>query len=189
MTRFFSSKLTFLFAGLLIISCSCVKKSGESGVSQTDTDPNVIDTRTGQIKLQDQTIVLFGGPIVNAAVNYYEKNRIAPLYWRSVSNTFYWHTSDGTRLDETSMRFSEIDAGSQDMFIVESFIDNSGNRVFIVYGYGWRGTFAAGLFFPSVVYPNIDSYLNSWYVYRWQDANGDKFVDLDEIDPAPVVEG
>ena len=80
-------------------------------------------------------------------------------------------------------------SNSQDMFLIEAFIDNSGNKVFIVYGYGWKGTFAAGLFFKSIICPNMSSYSNAYYVYRWTDSNGDGFVDLNEIDMTPVASG
>ena len=58
-----------------------------------------------------------------------------------------------------------------------------------MYGYGWKGTFAAGLFFKSIVYPNLSSYSDAWYVYRWNDSNGDEFVDLNEVDQNPVAKG
>ncbi|MGB6680980.1 MAG: hypothetical protein WBF08_06635, partial [Candidatus Bathyarchaeia archaeon] len=169
--------------GFIIGMCSNLQNEA------TDTDQAIINANTGEPLIHDSTIVLFGGPIVNAPVNYYEKNRISPLYWRSVSGTYYWYLADGTRLDETAMPFSQISGGHQDMFVVESFVDNSGNNVFIVYGYGWKGTFAAGLFFKSIVYPNLSSYSDAWYVYRWNDSNGDEFVDLTEINQNPVVKG
>jgi hypothetical protein len=77
----------------------------------------------------------------------------------------------------------------QDMFVMESFIDSAGNKVFILYGYGWKGTFAAGQFFKFVVYPNIESYTDSYYVFKWIDNDSDGFVDLDEIDTTPIVSG
>jgi N-acetylneuraminic acid mutarotase len=153
----------------------------------TDTNAALIDTSSGAIKTHGETIVLFGGPLVNAPVHYYETNRIAPLYYQNDGGTLYWYRSDGTRVDSTALLGSQ--KSSHDMFVVESFIDGNGNHVFIVYGYGWKGTFAAGLLFRSVIYPNIGSYSNSWYVFRWTDANGDGFVDQNEIDPIPVAQG
>jgi hypothetical protein len=155
----------------------------------TDTNPAIIDTSTGEPALQDETIVLFGGPIVNAPVNYYEDNRVAPVYWGNVNGTFYWFLTDGSRLDATAMSFSQIAAGTQDMFVLETFIDSSGNKVYIVYGYGWKGTFAGGKFFKFIIYPDIDSYADSYYVFKWVDSSSDGFVDLDEILTTPIVSG
>ncbi len=125
---------------------------------------------------------------MNAPVNYYEKNRFAPVYfqWDQINNVYYWYTADGTRLDETAMSASHV-SNDQDMFVIEAFFDDVGNRVFIIYGYGWKGTFAGGLFFKSVIQPNINSYSSSCYIHRWSDSNGDGFVDIDEIETTPVV--
>ena len=153
----------------------------------TDTDTNTVDPNNGELKLDGKTIVLFGGPLVNAGVNNYEKNKIAPLYYKNVDGVNYWYTSDGKKLDETGLTSSQIRSG-QDMFVIESFTDNSGNNVLIVYGYGWKGTFAAGKFLKSIS-SNISSYTNSYYVFKWSDADGDDFVDLNEISNTPIISG
>jgi len=157
----------------------------------TDTNSDIVDASSGALRLADKAVVLFGGPRVNAPVNYYEGQRIAPVYWNyeADKDTVCWYRSDGTRLDSTALTSSQIHAG-QDMFVVESFIDGSNNRVFIVYGYSWKGTFAGGKFLKFVMYPNINSYTNSYYIYKWADSNtGVGFVDLSEISPTPVASG
>jgi hypothetical protein len=155
----------------------------------TDTDPAIIDTSTGESRLEGETIVLFGGPIVNAPVNYYEDNRVSPVYWGLDGTNYYWYLANGTKLDATGMLFSQIAAGTQDMFILETFIDSSDNKVYIVYGYGWKGTFGGGKFFKFIIYPDISSYTDSYYVFKWVDGNSNGFVDLDEILTTPIVSG
>lgn len=152
----------------------------------TDTDPLIIELNSGFINLNNKTIVLFGGPLVNSPVHYYETNRIAPTYWRNIGGTFYWYAANGTRLEATAMAYSEITTGN-DMFVVEAFTDNSGNEIFIVYGYGWKGTFAGGKFFKFIMYPNISHYTGSYYVFKWEDTNGNGFADLSEIILTPIV--
>jgi hypothetical protein len=169
--------------GFIIGMCS------NSQNETTDTDVSIIDSSNGMVILNDGIMVLFGGPLVNSAVNYYEVNRVAPLYWRSVGGIYYWYTANGTRLDATAMPFSQIASGTQDMFVIETFMDSSDNQVYIVYGYGWKGTFAGGKFFKFEIFPSISSYTDSYYVFRWTDDDVDGFVDLDEIDTTPVVEG
>jgi hypothetical protein len=154
----------------------------------TDTNSVTIDPATGQPQLQDKTLVLGGGPLVNAPINYYEDRRLAPLYWRNTGGVNYWYRADGTRIDETALSYTQIDQG-QDMFVIESFIDEVGNRVLAIYGYGWKGTFAGGKFFKFNIYPNIANFTDSYYVYKWVDTNGDGFVDLDEINTTPIFQG
>lgn len=169
-------------AGYVIGMCSNRQQEA------TDTNPNIVDTSNGELKISNKTAVLFGGPIVNAPVSYYENNRIAPLYFGYSSGVYYWYKADGTRLDATAMTPSQVSSG-EDMFVVESFVDEMNNDIYIIYGYGWKGTFAGGKFFKFVIYPNIDSFTDSYYVYKWVDTNGDGFVDLDEIITTPIVQG
>lgn len=168
--------------GFIIGMCS------NSQYEVTDTMSSVIDTSTGAVKIKDKSIVLFGGPLVNAAVHYYEESRSAPVYYQNDGGVWYWYRADGTRIDATALTYAQMSSG-QNMFVVESFIDGSGNRVLIIYGYGWKGTFAGGKFFKFIMYPNISSYTNSYYVFRWADTNGDGFVDLNEISTTPVATG
>jgi len=153
----------------------------------TDTDTNTIDPNNGALKVNEKTIVLFGGPLVNAGVNNYEKNKIAPLYYKNDNGVNYWYTAEGKKLDETGLTSSQIRSG-QDMFAIESFTDNSGNNVLIVYGYGWKGTFAGGKFLKSIS-SNISSYTESYYVFKWSDSDADDFVDLNEISKTPITSG
>jgi len=150
----------------------------------TDTNTAYIYANNGNVKLQNKSVVLFGGPVVNAPVKYYEKNRIAPLYFRYVSGVCYWYRADGTCIDESGLPHSQTN--SRDMFVVMAFLDESGNKVLIIYGYGWKGTFAGGKFFKFVIYPNIANYSSSYYIFEWIDNNGDGFVDLNEISETPI---
>jgi len=43
-------------------------------------------------------------------------------------------------------------------------------------GFGWKGTYAAGKFFHTTIYPNLASYNISWIIVKWQDTNGNSFV-------------
>jgi hypothetical protein len=153
----------------------------------TDTDTNTIDPNSGAPKVTGKTIVLFGGPIVNAGVNHYEKKKMAPVYYQNDNGVNYWYTADGKRLDETRLTSSQISSG-QDMFVIESLTDDAGNNVLIVYGYGWKGTFAAGKFLKSIN-SNMDSYTDSYYIFKWSDTDSDSFVDLNEISTTPITSG
>ena len=75
------------------------------------------------------------------------------------------------------------------MFVIEAFTDDNGNKILIIYGYEWKGTFAGGKFFKFIIDPNKINYTGSYYVFRWTDNNGDLFVDLDEISPSALASG
>jgi hypothetical protein len=169
-------------AGYLVGMCS------NHQIEVTDTNTSIVNTSTGQVNISDETIVLFGGPLVNSPVHYCESRRLAPLYWSNSGGVNCFYKADGTRLDATALTSTQINNG-QDMFTVESTIDDIGNRIMIIYGYSWKGTFAGGKFFKFIMYPNLNTYTDSYYVFNWTDSNGDDFVDLDEISTTPVTQG
>ena len=154
-----------------------------------DTRTSLFSNVDGSPQISDAVSLLFGGPLVSVPDDFYEEERLAPVYWQNDDDTYYWYTSDGTRIDRTAMPFTDLVAGDQDMFVVETFTDNSNNRIFIIYGYGWKATFAGGKFFKSIIYPDLESYTCSFYIFKWADSNGDGFVDLDEIITTPVASG
>jgi len=149
-----------------------------------DTSSSYVTQSNGKPSMTGKGIVLVGGPIVHACVKYYEGQRIAPVYFGMEGSKCYWYTKAGVKLSQTAMDTSVFNVGlayHQDMFVVETFLDSNGNTVFIIYGYGWKGSFAGGTFFKSVIYPNISSYTHAYYIYKWNDTNNDGFPDLNEI--------
>lgn len=150
-----------------------------------DTDGSLVDQSTGAPQFNDKATVISGGPVVQVLVKYYESNRIAPVYFKVDNNKYYWYNQNGTRIDATGM----IPTSQNDMFLVEHFLDNDGNAVLIIYGYGGQGTFAGAKYFKTIIHPNIRSYTHSYYIYQWLDTNNDYFPDLNEIDPNPVAYG
>jgi hypothetical protein len=150
-----------------------------------DTDASLVDQTTGAPQFSDKAVVLSGGPIVQVLVRYYEKNRIAPVYYGSEDGKAYWYQKDGSRIDSTGI----TPTIQNDMFVVEHFLDDDGNAVLIIYGYGGRGTFAGAKYFKTAIYPNIRTYTHSYYIYQWLDTNNDYFPDLNEINPNPVAFG
>ena len=142
-----------------------------------------------------KALVLFGGPLVNSLVYYYELNRVSPVYWQLTGSwttgTESWYTRDGAPIPGATMSVQTLLGGHGDMFLVEVFQDANGNTVLAAYGFGGRGTFASGYYFKSVISPNLASYGHAWYIFQWTDgANGqpyDGFVQLNEI--TPVAQG
>jgi len=150
-----------------------------------DTDGSLVDQSSGAPQFNDKAAVISGGPVVQVLVKYYESNRIAPVYFKMDNKNCYWYNRNGTRIDATGLK----PTSQNDMFLVEHFLDDDGNAILIVYGYGGQGTFAGAKYFKTVIHPNIRSYTHSYYIYQWLDTNNDYFPDLDEIDPNPVAYG
>lgn len=63
-----------------------------------------------------------------------------------------------------------------DLFLIEMFQDSDGRHVFLVYGIGWKGTYAAGKYFHKEIYPNLKQFTDSWIIVKWEDTNGNNFV-------------
>jgi len=154
-----------------------------------DSSASYVDQSDGRLKVNQRPVIAFGGPAVHAVVNYYEKARLAPLYfyYDQVAGQYQFRrSSDGTVA--YSLLSSQV-TENYDVLMVEAFTDNSGNTVFISYGIGFKGTYAMGKLLKSRIGPNISAYTYSWYIYTWKDLNGDSFPDLNEISRDPVAYG
>ena len=62
------------------------------------------------------------------------------------------------------------------MFVIEVYEDGDGKIILLCYGFGWKGTYAAGKYFHTEVHPDLVSYPYQWVIVKWEDGNGDGFV-------------
>jgi len=140
----------------------------------------------GKPKLSNKTIVLLGGVSVNYCVYYYEKAAgITPLYFDVavdkngiVMYGFYtnrWYTKE---LAPTLVAYvtQQEDRKEKDIFVIQSFTDENLNKVYIIYGIGWRGTWAAGIYFKER-YAEISNLDKCCYVFQWVDLARDGYKD------------
>jgi hypothetical protein len=88
-----------------------------------------------------------------------------------------------------SMPVSAGQAGTSDIFLVEYFKDANNNNVFIIYGFAWKGTYIGGVFFKTYILPNIAGFTHGWYIYQWNDTNGNGLPDPYEVITTPVNYG
>jgi len=145
-----------------------------------DTDGAFVDQTSGKpIGGAGIGIAGFGGPMVGVPVYYYELNKIAPVIYCLVPGAAgpsqpwsQWYLANGAAIPETAMGNTD----GLDLFLIEVFLDADGRYVFIAYGVGWKGTYAAGKYFHTTIYPNLASYSVSWIIVKWEDTNGDGFV-------------
>ena len=156
-----------------------------------DTNSAYIDQSTGAPKVTNSIIVLFGGPLVNEAVHYYESNRVAPLHWGLLggftSGTEYYYNRLGQSV--ASIPLSVLGPEVQDMALIEAFKDQNGNTVIIFSGFGWQGTFVGGVYFKTVLISQLSTMTDSWYIYHWSDSNGNGFAEVSEVASTPVNHG
>ena len=145
-----------------------------------DTDGNFVNQTSGRpTGAQGTGIVSFGGPIVNVPVYYYEVNKIAPvIHWSTPGAQgpgqpwSLWYYANGTSITSTAAGIDE----HNDYFLIEMFKDSDGRNVLLAYGISGKGTYAAGKYFHYAMYPNIQSYNVGWVIVKWEDTNGDSFV-------------
>jgi len=147
-----------------------------------DTQASFVDQTTGKpVGASGTGIISFGGPIVNPVVKYSESNTSTPLSDRApikfynANGVFYFQYSNGSAISGASMPASAVN-GNQDVFVIETFSDGGGRYIMLCYGFGWKGTYAAGKYFDTVIYPNLQSQSESWIIVKWNDTNGNGFV-------------
>ncbi|MGD0329693.1 MAG: DUF1080 domain-containing protein [Nitrososphaeria archaeon] len=148
-----------------------------------DTESMFVNQSTGRAIGNSGTgIISFGGQYVNPVVKYAEIDSTplqdrAPIrfHYDSVSQTDSFQLWNGSTIPGASLPSSIINQG-QDMFVIEVYKDASNRPVMLCYGFGWKGTYAAGKYFNTMIYPNLASYPYSWVIVKWNDTNGDGFV-------------
>jgi hypothetical protein len=159
-----------------------------------DTDPAFVDQSTGNaIGSSGTGIISFAGPIPNTLTKYAETANTpaldrAPTQFYSEEETFYFLFANGTKIPGASLNHSVIN-NDQDMFLIETYKDSSGRYIMLCYGFGWKGTYAAGKYFGTVIYPNISSSTESWIIVKWNDTNNDGFVGTPEDGDTYTVVG
>jgi hypothetical protein len=150
-------------------------------VEGIDTDSAFVNQVTGKpVGAAGTGIVSFGGPVVNPVVAYAESASApagdrAPLKFYADGGTFYFQLQDGTSVTGANLPASVIN-NNQDMFLIEVYRDGNGRYILLCYGFGWKGTYAAGKYFDTEIYPNIASYPYNWIIVKWDDTNANGFV-------------
>lgn len=143
--------------------------SSKPQLETTDTESYI--NRTSWIPKSDYhgSVVIIGGPSVNAATFGYETSGQAPVALDQGANNFYFKNSTGP-IQPTAKPKSQPGNGTQDVFVIEAFRDIYGRAVFIMYGYGFIGSLAATKYYKFQVLPNLASYTACYYIVDWSDA-------------------
>ena len=152
-------------------------------VEGLDTDPTFVDQTSGAPQGPTFTsIVSFGGPVCNPLLKYAETNTTpptdrAPIKYHSEGGNCSFRLSDGSAIPGASLPLSDLD--DRDMFVIEVYDDGLGRHLMYCYGFGWKGTYAAGKYFDTTIHPDIESHTYGWIIVEWEDTNGNGFVNTE----------
>jgi len=122
----------------------------------------------GKVLPSSKRVVVVGGRGPNWVVDYYERTGQTPLKAYVKPTEWGFETQAGTIVASVP---ATTDFTHNDLFVIMVFQDSNGNFVLIIYGLGWKGTFAGGILFKEVA-KNLASYPSSAYVYKWTDDAG-----------------
>jgi outer membrane protein assembly factor BamB len=153
----------------------------ETATEGLDTNSAFVNQTTGKpMGTASIGIVSFGGPVVNPVVAYAESALTpvgdrAPLRFYADAGTCYFQHHNGTGIPGANLPESVINE-NMDMFVIELYRDGDGRYTLLCYGFGWKGTYAAGKYFDTEIYPNLASATYTWIVVKWEDTNGNEFV-------------
>ncbi|MCJ7762238.1 PQQ-binding-like beta-propeller repeat protein [Candidatus Bathyarchaeota archaeon] len=163
------------------LSSAFISTKLETFTEGTDTDSAFVDQASGKaVGAIGTGVVSFGGPFVNPVVAYAESDTTppsdrAPIKFYQNAETLYFQRGDGTSITGANLPSSAINS-NMDMFVIESYRDGNGRYIMLCYGFGWQGTYAAGKYFDTAIYPNIGSYPHTWIIVKWEDTNANGFV-------------
>jgi hypothetical protein len=157
----------------------------ENATEGLDNNSTFVNQATGKPAGAAGTgIVSFGGPRVNPIVAYAESSATpswnrAPIRYFSDAGVLYFQHANGTAISGANLSSSAIGPRGpniMDVFVIEVYQDGDGRFMMLCYGFGWKGTYAAGKYFDKEIYPNLNSHPYSWIIVKWEDANGNGFV-------------
>ena len=140
-----------------------------------DSNPDIVvqtGIEKGKIITSNKTILLFGGPWPHWCVSYYETAGLSPVkfYYNVTAGTYNFVTQTGDLLASLS---ATSNFNHEDMFVIEAFQDTNNNTVYIFYGFSWKGTWAAGIYFHDFLHGQITTFTNSHYIFHWSDLSMD----------------
>jgi hypothetical protein len=122
-----------------------------------------------------QTLIFsIGGSDINAVTHYYEHTDVtadrAPVTWSEEGSDVIWRYPNGTVVVNVTQASTNVPPGTSDVFAIQILRDADGRLVVLMYGERYTGTWAAAEYFKFIVYPNIVTYTDSYYIVRWTDA-------------------
>jgi len=138
------------------------------------------EAERGKLLINNKTVLFFGGPRAHWCVSYHESAGLTPVkfYCNESAYTVNFVRQSGETLASLP---TTTDFNHEDMFLIEVFRDGSNNTIYVFYGFSWKGTWAAGIYFHGVLRGQLDALTDSYYIYHWVDLSGDGMPQPSEI--------
>lgn len=122
-------------------------------------------------------IVLVGGPNSQPCTKYYEETGQAPLIFKCNSTHVWWKTVKNQTVGVTlRLQLDEY----HDVFVMQFFVDHHGRKIFMSYGYSWKGTRVSALYL-SATYKEISTNNQSYYIFDWVGRSNDGLPTAGEV--------
>jgi hypothetical protein len=154
-----------------------------------DTDELFVNQSSGSPQADSGVgVITFGGPLVNPIVKYAESDDayggiLAPIRYEKIGDKNWFF--DSNNYPVVGLPSNQLE--ERDFFVIEVMQDTRGRNLMVCYGFGWKGTLAAGKYFESVVYDNLSEFNCSWIIVKWEDTNGNGFVNTPEDGDAYII--
>jgi len=124
-------------------------------------------------------IVTFGGRFANRLVAYYEDAGLAKIsFVNNGTHRIFRRISDGSHV--YAVDSSTYNSTEKDYFVFQAYTDED-RYIFSEWGINAEGTYAGGVCFIDHIWPNIENYDKSYYVFSWTDVNADGMSQREEI--------
>jgi hypothetical protein len=130
-------------------------------------------------EINNSIIVITGNSRYQPATEYYEATKSAVV--KSSENSTHYMLQDSVGKTLATMPKTDVESGSRDLVVIQTFKDDD-NTILILYGFSWRGTWAAGMYFAEKVAKNLMDYPDSYYVLQWKDVTQDGVPQMSEIE-------
>ena len=153
-------------------------KSVQSQNIISQNNPTFINQTSGR-PLVSGNIVIFGGRFASKVMQYYESQGLA-MVWLDVNATYYTFKRIDNGQTLYSVAISTYNPSVMDYFVIQAFKDGS-RTVLTQWGISAQGTYASGLCFADLVWPHIADFVDSYYIYSWEDLNGDGMQTTNEM--------
>ena len=122
-------------------------------------------------------LVTFGGRAANKVTKYYEDQGLAAISF--LMNSTHYVLMKGSTV-VYAVRISAYNYTREDYFVMHAFRDGV-RLVFLIWGISHTGTYASGIYFADVVYPNLASYTQGYYIFKWTDLDGNGIQTSNEV--------
>jgi hypothetical protein len=167
---------TFMVAG---DNAYCTDVLGSAKVAYGLSDGGVTENPEGRTDVILTTtehdtgnLIPVGGPAINPVAD--EFDTVFGITYTYVAGTSFTIFADGYSLNLNLANFPQRD------ICLVYLGEDSGRTVMLVWGYGWRGTYAGSAFIGNP--DNWAAYTGAhMLMLRWIDSNGDLLVQMGEI--------